>query len=312
MIHTHRYTLALLIALLFGSGAVAQTQTEAPKTLTLVTYNMENVFDVFDDPYHPDEGTRVKPREEYEQIAALLKKLDADVIACQEIENEGVLKAFVREFLPNMGYRYVAAAASNDGRGIRTAIISRLPIVSITSYRFLDLKLEGDDRTWQFARDLMHVKLQATKDRTLDAFIVHLKSKRGEAGDPQSGKWRLAEATMAKGIIDAELAKNPDAWLLITGDFNDTPDAPPIQKLLEKTGDGPDAKAALTDLHAHIPQDKRITYLKKPYRSTIDYVLVSSQLANRVVKDSAIIVGPEDELKGSDHAPVLVKFDLSK
>ena len=310
MIAHPRLFLLFILPLILRSGAIAQAQP-ANAPLTLVTYNMENVFDVFDDPYYPDEGTRVKPREEYEKIAAVLKKLNADVIACQEIENEGVLKAFVKEFLPDMGYRYIAAAPTNDGRGIRTAIISRMPIESITSYRHRDLRLQDDDRTWQFARDLMHVTLKVTEDRTLDAFIVHLKSKRSEPNDPQSGKWRLAEATMAKAIIDRLLAKDPKAWVLITGDFNDTPESDPVQKFLEKRGEGADAKVSLIDLHAHIPAESRITYLKVPYRSTIDYVLASPDLARRVKKDSAKVLSDEEELKGSDHAPVVVTFDLN-
>lgn len=305
--------IALLLSLPLHAQPVAQPRT----TVTVAAYNIENLFDVFDDPYTADEGTKVKPREQLEQVATMIRKLNADVIAFEEIENENVLKAFITEMLGDMNYKYVAAATTNDGRGIRTAIASRLPIQSIVSYRFLDLTLEGDQRTWRFARDLMHVKLEVSKDRTLHAFVVHLKSKssRGEGDDKQGASWRLAEATMARKIIDGILAKEPDAWILMTGDLNDTPDSPPIKQLI---GDLPAsatraASKGLTDLHEHLMGEDAISYLKKPYRSRIDYILTSPALAKRVVKESAKIVNSDTTLTaGSDHAPIIATFDVKE
>ena len=43
-----------------------------PKTITIATYNLYNMFDVYDDPYSADEGTRVKPRAEIENVAQTL------------------------------------------------------------------------------------------------------------------------------------------------------------------------------------------------------------------------------------------------
>ncbi len=282
----------------------AEAQPKAEGKLTVATYNIENLFDVFDDPYTADEGTRVKPRAELEKVASLLRTIDADVVAFQEIENEPVLKAFVTEMLGDMGYKHVAAGSSNDGRGIRTAIASRLPIQSITSYRHLDLQLEGDERTWRFARDLMHVRLKVGDSQSLHVFIVHLKSKRDDGADKQGAAWRLAEATMARKIIGDLIAREPDAWVIMTGDFNDTPESPVIRKLL--------AGEALADLHASLKGEDAITYLKKPYRSRIDYILTSPALSRRVVKDSARIVnGDTDLTAGADHAPAVATFDVS-
>ena len=284
--------------------ASAQAQPKLEGKLTVATYNIENLFDVFDDPYTADEGTRVKPRAELEKVATLLRKIDADVVAFEEIENEQVLKAFVTEMLGDMGYKYVAAATSNDGRGIRTAVASRLPIESITSYRHLDLTLEGDERTWRFARDLMHVKLKVSDTQSLHTFVVHLKSKRDDGADKQGANWRLAEATMARKIIGDLVQKDPKAWIIMTGDFNDTPESTPIQKLL--------SGELLTDLHASLEGEAAITYLKKPYRSRIDYILTSPALTKRVIKGSPRVVNDDVEMiAGADHAPVVATFDVT-
>ncbi len=306
----HIASLPLVALLLSLCSQRAFAQNESRKQITLATYNLENLFDVWDDPYVKDETTRVKPRKELEALAKLLKSLNADVIAVQEVENEGVLRAFVDEMLPGMGYDYVVVGRGNDKRGIDVGVISRVPIQSVTSYKFRKLSLPGEANTWYFARDLMRVRLAVTQNKPLDLFVMHMKSKRTvNKADQQSTKWRTAEATMAKNIIDDQLKKDPQAWIAITGDFNDTPDSKPIAALLK--GGESDPPGSLTDLHAHLPPDQRITYLNEPFRSTIDYVMASQALAKLSVKDKAVVLSDKDLLKGSDHAPVVVRFDLN-
>ena len=277
-------------------------QRAGAEEVRIASYNVENMFDVFDDPYTQDEGTDIKFREEIQQIAGAIRYLNADVVAFCEVENEHVLKAMIKEFLPNMGYKHVVVAAGNDGRGIKTGLISRKPIVKVTSYRWQEFTLPGEKRSWKFARDLMHVTLQATKDKTMDVFVVHFKSKRDSKNDVQSVKWRLAEATQAKKIMDEILIADPKAWVAIMGDFNDTLGSPTLKAFL-KDGD-------LVDAHAGIDESERITYLHKPHRSTIDFLLTSKDLANREVEGSEVVVSEEHMTKGSDHAPIAASFRL--
>jgi len=290
-------TLILILVLLLAAAARAQT-------VTIASYNIENAFDVFDDPYTSDEGTDVKQRWEWQAIAGTIGELNADVVAFCEVENEHVLRAMVSEFLPGAGYDYIVCGQSNTDRGINLGFISRLPISSVTSYRHRTLTLPGEDRTWKFARDLFRVTLDAPDGRPLDVFVVHFKSRSNSSGDPNSRKWRLAEATMSKRILDGILLADPGARLAIVGDFNDTPGDPAIGELL--------AGGTLHDAHAHLPADGRVTYLKEPYRSTIDYILVSPALFKGLVPDKTRVLHDETLLKGSDHAPIVATFDLGK
>lgn len=288
--------LLVLLVLLVG-GAQAQT-------VKLAAYNIENAFDVFDDPYTEDEATQVKPRVEWEAIAGAIKAIDPDVMAFEELENEHVLRAMVSEFLPDAGYDYIAAGRSNSGRGINLGIISRLPITSTTSYRFRTLRIPGSDQTWRFARDLYRVTLEAPDGKPLDVFVVHFKSRRDSDGDPKSANWRLSEALMTRRIVDAILLADPDARLVVMGDFNDELGDPAVTALIENDG--------LRDVHAALPEAQRITYLRDPYRSTIDYMLASPALADTLVPGSAKVIRDEKLLPGSDHAPLVASFDLSK
>lgn len=291
-------TLIILICIAFVAPVQAET-----KRVTVAAYNLLNLMDVFDDPYTDDESTRVKPHDETRAAANAIKALGADVVAVTELENEGVLRAVAHEFLAAENYRYIHAGQTNDGRGVRCGILSRYPIVKTCSYRFRELTLPDETRTWLFARDLTQVTLQVTDTQEMDVFIIHFKSRRDSRDDPMSAKWRLAEASEVHKRITDILERDPDHWVVLLGDFNDTPETKTLALLA-----GEDAP--LRDMHAKLPESKRITYLHEPYRSTIDYILASPGLAKHAVPDSAIVLDQAHLLGGSDHAPLAVSFEL--
>ncbi len=299
------WMIALLCTLTLAATSLAQ---EAGK-LTLMAYNVENMFDVFDDPYSTDETMPPKPRAAIERLATTIRQANPDVIGIVEVENEGVLRAMTNEMLADLGYMHISVLPTNSDRGINVGVISRVPIVSLTSHRFLDLTLPDETRTWTYARDLLKVELQVTPQRRLHAFIVHLKSRHDSPGDPMSAKWRLAEHTMARSKIADILHRDPDAWVVLMGDLNDTPDAPGIRAYLEPQGD--ETTPLMHDVHTSLDPDRPITFIRgQRYLSTIDYILASPSLYKRL--DAVGIPTNIDELnEGSDHAPVWATFRIS-
>ncbi|QNN22300.1 hypothetical protein HED60_08455 [Planctomycetales bacterium ZRK34] len=269
--------------------------------ITLAAQNMENFFDSFDDAYTWDEDAWPKPRRETEPMGKLLKSIDPDFIACEEIENVGILTRFRDWNFAGEGYDYIWTNYMQGQRGINNGFISRVPVGAIMLRKFTTLTLPGESKKWFYARDLVSVELQPASDVSITVYVVHLKSKRDSKDDPNSSKWRLAEATGLAKLVRQQLEADPDACIVVTGDFNDTPDSAPIKTLLS-TG--------LIDPHASIPAEDRITYLREPYRSTIDYMLVSPAMAKHITPGSAKIVGKTTEETGSDHAAVAAGFDL--
>lgn len=310
----------LAILLTAGSALPTAAQTTADKQpsfkqIKVASYNLQNFFDVFDDPYTGDEGTRPKSRDDLKAVADAIVDLDADVVGLIEIEAEGALKAMVYEMMPDAGYEYVAVCPTNSTRGINLGVLSRVPIVSLTSHRLQTLTLPTHpNKQWRFARDILQVRLQVQPGRVMDVFITHFKSKHDSAGDPESKNWRLAEAVAAKRMIDSAIAQQqavyPDdePWVLIMGDINDTPDSATVSALLNPAKGR--TSFELVDVHKHLPADKRITYLRNPYRSTIDYVLTSTGLAKRTNAKMSGVPTDEAKLQASDHAPVYATFDL--
>lgn len=280
-----------------------------PGVITIGAYNVENLFDVYDDPYTLDEETRIKSRLSAQRVARQIREANPDVMSIEELENEGVLRTVVKQFLPDMGYEYVAANKSNGDRGINLGIISRLPILSMTSYRFLDFGLPDSQEKWRFARDCWRIELEAPNNKILVVYIVHFKSKHDSGTDHESKNWRLAEATQTHKLIAKELTANPGQLIALVGDFNDTMKNPPIQKLLSPLSD---KLPALVDVHKDYPKDEAYSYIPIKYRSKIDYMFVSPALAARMVTGSPKILNkPGPNLNGSDHAPIIATFDLN-
>ncbi|MEM9883832.1 MAG: endonuclease/exonuclease/phosphatase family protein [Planctomycetota bacterium] len=300
--------LAILLALIPGRVAA--------EAVTIGAYNLENFFDVFDNPFTGDEGSGVKPRNEIEQIALAIRKLDADVVLLQELENEVALEAMISEFLPNEGYRYVAVQRTNSGRGINLGVISRLPILELRSHRFQTLTHpDAPGREWRFARDVMRVTVDLGGDRPLELFNVHLKSNRDGPDDPNSRLYRTAEAIRLKQLIRDEVAADPGFLGIAAGDFNSNYETrpeqprpwPAMQYLLQPERDG---TQLLTDVHADLSDRDRVTIPGSGRfpPATFDYVLVTPAVAQAYVNRSAVVIQDRRLTGGSDHYPLSATF----
>jgi len=268
--------------------------------VTVGTLNAYNLFDEYDDPYHADEGTPAKPKEALEKLAATIRAVDADVLALQEIENRGYLERFVGACLRDMGYEYVVCIESNDRRGIECAVLSRLPVGPVTSYRHLRFP-DGSGKEMHFRRDMLQVQIRPPESPAFSVFVLHLKSKRG--GGQETEKYRLGEARQVRKIVDRLLERDKDSLFLICGDFQENWDSKTVKTL---RGEG---AMALSGFVADIPKGT-VTFNKKPHLDMIDFILASPAMARRYVAKSYQVIQGSVASSGSDHNPVLAKFDM--
>ena len=268
-------------------------------TVTVGTFNLLNLFDDHDDPYHADEGTPAKPEKQRKAAAAAIRKLNADVLALQEVENRGVLEEFVRTLLPDMGYEHVVCFESNDHRGIDCAVLSRIPVGPVSSYRHLRFS-DGSGAVTRFRRDLIEVRIEPNGYEAFTVFAVHLKSK---AGGGKSLALRKAEARQIRVILDGKLRKNPAARFVLCGDMNDTWESDPLKIL---RGEG---VAELTGFVDQLPKGT-VTY-KGRNGDVIDYLLCSPEMARRYEPKSYRVDSGSLDVCGSDHNPVIIRFLLA-
>ncbi|RMH02582.1 MAG: hypothetical protein D6702_08465 [Planctomycetota bacterium] len=277
--------LASLLVLLQDPTAAADQQPP----IRIATWNLENLFDRWDDPWREDERTRPSYASDarLDRIAAVLRRLDADVVCVEEVENRFLLESFAAERLSELGYE-VVAFEGNDPRGIDVALLSRLPIGPVTSYRHLRFR-DDRGREQRFRRDLLRVRIGSPLDA--DVYVVHLKSQHG--GD-EADVVRLAEAKAVAAVIGGELERDPAYRALVAGDFNDVPDSATLQALLA---------IGLVDACAGSSEP---SYNREPYRSRIDFILLTPALA-RSLAGAEIVAGEEIE-RASDHNPVSARL----
>ncbi|MEI7766372.1 MAG: endonuclease/exonuclease/phosphatase family protein [Phycisphaerae bacterium] len=266
-------------------------------TLRVATYNIENLFDQYDNPYTADEGTGAKPEAKVKALVAAIKTLNCDVLVLEEVEQGGYLAKLTSDLLPE--FKVVVDPPSNDPRGITVAVLSKLPVTRIVSHKTVALEPPATPEAMptEFARDLIQVDVELAPGLDLSVYGVHLKSKRDATGDPKGARKRLAEAKKAVSIIRHE--QGATGLFLIAGDFNDTPDSAAFSTLLATV-------PGMVDVQAGRPLAQRISFVNPRYREAIDNIFLSPQLGQAYVADSAKIWWGENFDTASDHRPLSI------
>jgi len=130
---------------------------------------------------------------------------------------------------------------------------------------------------------------------------------------------RAEEARWLLEKIDAHLAAEPEANLVVLGDFNDTKDALSTKILIGR------GKHKLVDTRpAERNGDKCIVasragelrgitwtlyYAKDDTYSRVDYILLSPGMAREWVPSETYVAGLPDWWIGSDHRPLVAGFE---
>ncbi len=273
-------------------------------------------------------------------VAAGLRRANADVVALQEVGSEALVRRLVESEVPELGYTHVAFAPG-DRRGIRCAILSRLPVLethvhaaaSLRFPRFVESDPEPFGERIPLRRPLVHVRVDSSLG-PVDVVTLHFKSKLGRHMQDASGQdvldasargyaeaqlrslvLRSAEALFVRGLVDGLLTEGHDK-LAVLGDYNDTLDSLPVQ-IVRGTGRDLDPALVLEPAAARVPEDRRFTARHGSTPQIIDHVLLSPALAARlhtceIFNEELRDHGPYDPeappATDSDHALVLAVF----
>lgn len=227
--------LLVCLSLLFVLPCCGYAQT----TLTVVEWNVENLFDCQHDTLKNDEeflpeGTHHWTRTRYWRK---LNRVGQTILACGERENEGVgerqwvLPDLVgmceiendsvlrditkRSLLRKARYEYILTD-SPDGRGIDVALLySPFSFRLLTSYGIRVVPLKGMKPT----RDILYACGEVLTGDTLHVFVLHAPSRSG--GEMETRPFRMHVAKRLSEAIDSVRQGAPEARVLVMGDFND-------------------------------------------------------------------------------------------
>ncbi|MET9959952.1 endonuclease/exonuclease/phosphatase family protein [Streptomyces sp. NPDC006326] len=195
-------------------------------------------------------------------------------------------------------------------------------------------------------RPILHAQIDidhAEPGRLLHIITVHLKSKipseiPGQVIDPKKGNWRTADswaegsflssmkrmsqALEVRRLVDQILDDDPEARIIVAGDFNAEPEEVPVLAIcgnVEDTNNGDLAPRVLVPIEHTIPNDARYTLFHHGRGQMIDHMLVTrnllahyrgSEIHNELLHDDSLAFATDEKYPESDHAPVVATFDF--
>jgi predicted extracellular nuclease len=288
----------------------------------IMFWNVENFFDTYDDPKTADEDftqsgryhlTKKKYQDKRNLIAkTILASADSlgtlpHIIALAEVENKRVLTDLIQNTpLAKVGYKIVHKD-SRDARGIDVALL-----YNPFEYALIDSCLLTVS---QFAtRDVLYCQLLSMRDSSLlHLFVNHWPSKRATAGSTDVR--REAVSRLLSDFLGRLIASQPQASILLVGDFNDDPGSNAITQLC--------AEAGLVNLSEPLWKKGLGTIRYHGKWELIDQAIASEALANETtysifapdylleedkaylgVKPRRTFIGPRYNAGASDHLPI--------
>jgi len=243
--------------------------------LKIATYNVENLFDLKKSgheykeyiPYTSSQWNQKSYNTKLKNIARVIKDLDADIIALQEIESLQALKD-LRYTLKQQGiyYKYFKIA-NNKNTTIKVALLSKYPFVYTheiqvtSSYKY---------------RNILEAKLKIA-NQDLYIFVNHWKSKAG----PESMRVTSAKALL-KRLKHIGLDKN----IVLLGDFNSDYQEN-IKFLKKRKHNDTNGRTGINDilkdfynLWYDTNEENRYTYIFRGEKEALDNILISKSMLN--------------------------------
>ncbi|MEL7186179.1 MAG: endonuclease/exonuclease/phosphatase family protein [Pseudomonadota bacterium] len=246
-------SLAIILA-----ACAAEPEAPAASSVTVMTFNVENLFDNTDDPGKDDKAyLPIEAKQSEQHIAAcneieveswrneclhldwsdaaIARKLDLlaqtirqvdggpDVIAFQEVENESILNRLATEHLADLGYQPAILVEGTDTRGIDVALLSRFPQVGTPILHPLAIP-DYPDRAGD-TRGVLQATFELPNGGKLTAFSVHFPA------PFHPTPMRIAAYEHLNGLL---AALPDDHHAFAAGDFNTTSSEDERERLLDR------------------------------------------------------------------------------
>lgn len=337
------FKITLILVLLSIPLSIFSQGKHGKWTISVMEYNVENLFDCQHDSlkddfdYLPEGKCQWTPSKYWRKLNAVARGIvlgatqneqftPPDLVGLCEVENDSVLYALThRSLLKGAGYEYVMTD-SPDQRGVDVALLYQP--VSFSYEKHYGIRVDtipGMRKT----RDILYVKgrIKVSEDGLADmhVFVVHAPSRRG--GETVSRPFRLHVAERLMQSVDSLRAAEPEAKVLIMGDFNDYDGDAALEYIISK---------GMTDVSTkpYLTKDAKVkgTYRYRGEWGSLDHIFLSKSLCKNI-SYSRIAAHPdlleEDTKFGgyipyrffrgpvvhggySDHLPLLVEFMCAK
>ncbi|OGV43653.1 MAG: hypothetical protein A2X46_08215 [Lentisphaerae bacterium GWF2_57_35] len=186
--------------------------------LRVATYNLEHLNDGINDG---PTNTLELARAHAQAAAAILERINPDVVFFQEVENEDALRLINNTLRRPYPLGFITRYQDKTGRPdpLNIAVLSRIPLAQVRTIAFDTLS-----RSSRPPRGVLAATVDLGPDRKLLLYGVHLKSNFGNKERNQAQRVKTMEIVRAD--VQQVLARNPQSqWeVAVAGDMNVDPD----------------------------------------------------------------------------------------
>jgi hypothetical protein len=199
----------------------------AQDSLTIISYNVENLFDYEHDTLKNDSSfmpdgmhhwTYYRYQTKLDRIAQVIVNISrwesAALVGLCEVENARCLHDLCYK-LKRFHYKYIHYESA-DERGIDVALLYDSTKVKVLNSKPLRVPLKDD-----LTRDILYVKALLTTSDTLHTMVCHLPSKLG--GTTATDWKRKTAKQVIQQQVDSILQLQPNAKIVVMGDMNNDP-----------------------------------------------------------------------------------------
>jgi len=286
-----------------ASAAAAPAAAGPSPGLRFVSFNIENWLTT--DRYIDDKKVSGKPKpdDEKQAVVSIIASAHPNVVGVCEIGSPADLAdlqdrlAAAGVALPHVHY---GNGGTDDTRHL--ALLSHFPIVARENPANTEYQLAG--RTFGIQRGILDTTID-TGEHRVRILGVHFKSKRPSREADQE-QMRRHEAELLREHIETIFAADPEARLIVHGDFNDTRRTPAV-RAVQGAFNSPEFLTALRleDSRGHVWTQ---FWRTQDIYSRFDFAMLSRTLLPDVDSKAGRVLDPENWLTASDHRALLVVF----
>lgn len=214
------------------------------KRHTIAFYNIENLFDVYDDevtrdydmlPSSEKRWSIKRYNNKLRKIGYVISNIGLKevkrhpaIVGIAEVENNAVLKDLINsKHLEEHNYSFVHYN-SPDERGIDVALLYDETVFKVAFSKTFTVDLLDDDGSIDYTRDILLVS-GLFEGLELHVIVNHWPSRR--TGDIETEQKRMKASKKVTEIISFLKDKNPEAKIVVMGDFNDDPNSNSLKAL---------------------------------------------------------------------------------
>lgn len=323
--------------------------------LRIATFNLENLDDKPGDNPTLDQKIAVL-RPQLIRLRADIICLQE--IHGQETQNQPRDVLALKKMLQNTPYAAFNITSTKttanevyDERNL--VVVSRFPVLSAAQYNNTLVPApkyqtvtalpaaENTTKDVKWERPIFHVQLDLGGGKKLHLLNLHLKSRlpaeiKGQKVNQYTWKtgagWaegsfiasmkRVGQALETRILLDRLFDAEPNAMIVVAGDFNAHPDEVPVEAIRGAVVNTDNPALYFREMipcEHTIPETSRYTFIHRGTKRMLDHMLISremlkyyrtSEIHNETLNDESISFATDLKFPESDHAPFIAEFDV--